>query len=185
MSLLLPYIGVTDCSRAESLLENYSNNIVGTFWVMNGYGFDKPDTPDWWINIVLEDNQAQAILDAYERDYFFGEHDNPLYLGFCIIVTTDENNPANFSYVIQHLRMVGFEGVRLLRILAKKNISAHTEVTPPISFLNERYCNNEGSVPESMKDMSSWSVQLWEDYCSYLLAVHGQEMTSIYWSKKQ
>lgn len=183
MSLLLPDIGVTDCHRAESLLRNYSTNIVGTFWVMNGYGFNEPDHPSWWIDTVLEDNQAQAILDAYERGYFSGEHDNPLYLGFCIIVTTDKNNPANFSYVIQHLRMLEVEGIGLLRILAKQNIPAHTEVTYPMSFLNQRYDYNEESIPKSLKKIYGWSVQLWEDYCSYLMAVHGQSMTASYWSK--
>lgn len=183
MGLLLPNIGVTGCDRAESLLRNHSTNIVGTFWVMNGYGFCEPDTPSWWIDTVLEDNQAQAILDAYDNDYFSGEHDNPLYLGFCIIVTADKNNPTNFSYVIQHLRMEEFEGIGLLRILAENNIPAHTEVTTPMSFLHQRYGYKEESVPKLLKKINGWSVQLWEDYCSYLMAVHGQSMTASYWSK--
>jgi len=61
MGVLLPQIGITGCKRAKSLLKNYSENIVGTFWIMNGYGFDEPNIPDWWTDIVFEDNQAQAI----------------------------------------------------------------------------------------------------------------------------
>lgn len=183
MSLLLPNIGITSCNRAFSLLRNHSSNIVGTFWVMNGYGFNDSATPDWWTNIVLEDNQAQAILDAAERGSFSGEHDNPLYLGFCIIVTADKNNPANLSYVIQHLRMLESEGIGLLRILAEHNIPAHTEVTYPMSFLRNRYDYNKNTIPVSLRKLDGWSIQLWEDYCSDLMAVHGQSMTASYWSK--
>ena len=151
MSLLLPWIGVTDCSRAIALVQNYPSNIVGTFWVMSGYGFDD-DIPGWWIDIVLEDNQAQAILGAYEQGSFSEEHDGPLYLGFCIIVTADKGNPASFSYVVQHLRMTGFEGVRLLKILAEHNIPAITEVSYPIHFLRQRY-GEEKNFPESLKNL--------------------------------
>jgi hypothetical protein len=48
MGLLLPRISFTGCDRAESLLRNHSTNIVGTFWLMNGRGFDEPNIPNWW-----------------------------------------------------------------------------------------------------------------------------------------
>lgn len=181
MSLLLPLIGVTDCSRAIALVQNYPSNIVGTFWVMSGYSLDA-DIPSWWIDIVLEDNQAQAILDTYERGFFSEEHDEPLYLGFCIIVTADKANPANVSYVVQHLRMTGFEGVKLLKILAEYNIPAITEVSYPISFLRQRYGYEEKDSPESLKNLYKWSAQVWEDYYSYLMAAHGQKILQKYWS---
>lgn len=185
MSVLLPRIGVTECSRAISLLENHLDNVVGTFWVMNGYGNEEPNIPGWWTDIVSEENQAQVILDAYNRGAFDGEHDNPLYLGFCIIVVASKDNPADFSYVVQHLRMADFEGIRLIEILAKENIPAHTEVTYPMDFLSIRYRYQEENFLRRLKDLRGWGVELWEDYCSYLVANHGQNMTNDYWSKSQ
>jgi hypothetical protein len=40
MTVLVPIINYTDCIRAISLLEEYPQNIVGSFWVMCGYGFE-------------------------------------------------------------------------------------------------------------------------------------------------
>jgi len=183
MSLLLPRMGVTECSRAISFLKNNPANVVGTFWVMCGYGFDPEPIPNWWIDIVLEENQAQAILDTRESGSYPTDHGDPLYLGFCIIVTADKSNPASISYIIQHLRM--FEGEQLLKILAEYNIPAHTEVTYPSDFLCLRYGYGEDAIPPSLKDMNRWSTQLWEDYCSCLMAQHGQKMIRKYWSKSQ
>ncbi|MFM7408131.1 MAG: hypothetical protein ACKO3K_16120 [Cuspidothrix sp.] len=139
MTVHLPRIGVTSCTRAISLLEEYPQNIVGSFWIMSGYGFEDKEIPSWWIDNVLEQNQAQGIINAFKKGYFQGEHQNPLYLGFCIIVVSDSSNPAHLSYMIQHLRMWEAEGIGLLRIMARHNISAHTEVTYPEWFLYERY----------------------------------------------
>lgn len=182
MAVLLPYIGVPSNTRAELLLKNYPSSIVGTFWVMNGYGFDEPDHPGWWTDIVLEKNQAQTILDSYENGYFKGQHNNPLYLGFCIIVVGDKGNPANVSFVIQHVRMAEFEGVKLLTILAQHNIPAHTEVTYPKQFLERRYGYRDDDIPEHLKDIHHWDVQTWEDYCHFLLSVNGERMLERYWS---
>ena len=55
---------------------------------------------------VLKENQAQCIIEAYENGLFYSGNDNPLYLGFCIIVVADTSNPAHLSYIIQHLRMI-------------------------------------------------------------------------------
>ena len=98
-------------------------------------------------------------------------------------MVADKNNPANLSYVIEHLRMVDSEGVELLKILAEHNIPAHTGVTFPIGFLEQRYGYDEESIPKLLKDLKCWSAQLWEDYCSYLMAVHGESMITQYWSK--
>ncbi|MBW4490734.1 MAG: hypothetical protein KME12_23420 [Trichocoleus desertorum ATA4-8-CV12] len=181
MGALLPRIGTTSCTRAITLLENQRKSIVGTFWVMSGYGFDESPIPDWWTSLVREDNQAQAILDANSKGYFSGGHNNPLYLGFCIVVVANQSDPANFSYVIEHLRMCKIEGLELLELLAKHNIPAHTEVTYPMSFLNTRY-EHEKAIPRYLKTLDGWSTQVWEDYCSYLLAEHGQSMIEGYWS---
>jgi hypothetical protein len=187
MSVLLPNIGTTICERAKALVKEYPENIVGSFWIMTWYGFNTEDIPDWWIDIVLEDNQSAAIIEAFERGEFRGKHQNPLYLGFCIIVVSGKDNPADFSYVIQHLRMWEFEGIGLLKIMAEYNIPAITEVTYPEHFLTLRY-GDEDLVLEQFKkryqfDLETWSVQVWEDYCSFLMAEHGQKMLTNFYRK--
>ena len=76
---------------------------------MSGYGFDKKEIPSWCVDvdndIYFEDNQAQLIIDAYEAGLFASEHNNPLYLGFCIIVVADPDNPANLSYSLPSVRL--------------------------------------------------------------------------------
>jgi hypothetical protein len=183
MTVHLPWIGVTICMRTISLLEEYPQNIVGSFWVMCGYGFNNKQIPDWWIDNVLKDNQAQGIIDAFEKGYFEGEHDNPLYLGFCIVVVADSSNPAHLSYVIQHLRMWEAEGIYLLKIMARHNIPAITEVSYPEHFLIDRYGKENPNYKYLRETLDHWSVQVWEDYCSYLMSEHGQRMFSDYCEK--
>ena len=174
MSVLLPRIGVTGCFRALSLLKNHTDKIVGTFWVMDGYGFEEDRrVSSWWSDTVLEENQAQALLDIVRDSDFHSEHDNPLYLGFCIIVVGDPNRPANLDYVIQHFRMCNFEGEAMLEILAEHNIPAHAEITDFNGFAIYR--------PEYPKNLHRWSTQHWEDYCSYLVSVHGESMLKRFW----
>ncbi|MDB9512537.1 hypothetical protein PN499_15200 [Kamptonema animale CS-326] len=183
MTVHLPRIGITTCQRAKALLEEYPQNIVGSFWIMCGYGFeyDKIKIPEWWIDNVLEENQAQGIINAFEQGYFEGDHHNPLYLGFCIIIVADSSNPAHLSYVIQHLRMWEYEGIGLLRLMADHNISAHTEVCFPEHFLRDRYGDNNSTYDYLRETLYRWSVQTWEDYCSYLMAENGQSMLSNYY----
>jgi hypothetical protein len=182
MTVHLPRIGVTDCSRAETLLEEYPQNIVGSFWIMCRYGFDyDKNIPDWWK--YEKDNQAQSIIDAYNEGLFRGQHNNPLYLGFCIIIVAEPSNPFNFSYVIQHLRMREYEGIALLKIMARFDISAYTEVDYPEDFLSYRYENNQPMYKHFYESLNHWTSQTWEDYCSYLMATYGQWMFSDYCKK--
>ena len=189
MTVHLPRIGITNCSRAIALLEEYPQNIVCSFWVMcYQHGRYTPDGdvfPDWWGSNVLKENQAQCIIEAYENGLFYSGHDNPLYLGFCIIVVADTSNPAHISYIIQHLRMIEPEGIAILKIMAHFNIPAHTEVTYPESFLNARYgYTNESDTYKHLCEFPEhWSVQTWEDYCSYLMSEHGQRMFYSYCKK--
>ncbi|WP_414527088.1 hypothetical protein [Nodularia chucula] len=185
MTVHLPRIGITSCQRAIVLLEEYHQNIVGSFWVMCGYGFDdEKKIPIWWIDNVLEDNQAQGIINAFQKGYFNGEHNNPLYLGFCIIVVADASNHSHLSYVIQHLRMWEAEGISLLKIMAQHNIPAHTEVSYPKYFLYERYGQDHFNYNYLRESINHWSVQVWEDYCSYLMSEHGQGMFFNYFKQK-
>ncbi|PZO44484.1 MAG: hypothetical protein DCF19_01670 [Pseudanabaena frigida] len=178
MTVHLPEIGITNCRRAKTLLEEYPQNIVGSFWIMSGYGFDKKEIPSWWIDNHFEDNQAQSIIDGYETGLFDGEHNNPLYLGFCIIVVAAPDNPASLSYVIQHLRMWEGEGIGLLRIMANYNIPAITEVIYPESFLKYRYgyAGERNTYRNLRVSLDHWSVQIWEDYCSYQMSNRGQQI---------
>ena len=183
MTVHLPYIGVTICRRAISLLEEYPQNIVGSFWIMSGYGLTQPRFPNWWIDNVLEENQAQGIINAFERGDFQKKDDNPLYVGFCIIVIADSSNSAHLSYMIQHLTMWESEGIALLKIMARHNIPAHTEVTDPAFFLSVRYGEKNPTYQHLRETLDHWSVQIWEDYCSYLMSEHGQSMFSNYCKK--
>ena len=184
MTVHLPEIGMANWIRAISLLEEYPKNIVGSFWVMCGRGFnDTQKIPDWWTDNLREDNQAQSIIDGFEKGYFKGEYNNPLYLGFCIIVVADSSNPAHLSYDIQHLRMWEGEGIYLLEIMARHNIPAHTEVSYPDEFLKYRYGSENPTYKYLRETLDHWSVQVWEDYCSYLMSVHGQWMFYNYCKK--
>ncbi|MFM6620424.1 MAG: hypothetical protein ACKPI9_10745, partial [Dolichospermum sp.] len=184
MTVHLPEIGMANWIRAISLLEEYPKNIVGSFWVMCGRGFnDTQKIPDWWTDNLREDNQAQSIIDGFEKGYFKGEYNNPLYLGFCIIVVADSSNPAHLSYDIQHLRMWEGEGIYLLKIMARHNIPAHTEVSYPDEFLKYRYGSENPTYKYLRETLDHWSVQVWEDYCSYLMSVHGQRMFYDYCKK--
>lgn len=171
MTVHLPRLGVTSCHRSYSLLEEYPSNIVGSFWIMCGYGFDYNSVPDWWVDNVLEQNQAQGLIKAWEKGYFQENHNNPLYLGFCIIVVSDSSNPANLAYVIQHLRMFEGEGIRILRYMADHNIPAHTEVTYPEYFLSYRYGTDNYNYKYLRETLAHWSVQVWEDYCSMIVTL--------------
>jgi hypothetical protein len=184
MSVLLPWIGVTDCTRAKILLENCTQNIVGSFWLMCGYGFPQENTlPSWWVDLVLEENQAQAIVEKFDQGWIVPKHEDPLYLGFCIIVVADRSNPASLSYVIQHTRMENFEGIGLLKIMAKHNIPAITEVRYPEDFLYNRYPQESEAYKLLADDINNWTVGVWEDYCSQQMAEHGQTMLAKYWGK--
>ncbi len=183
MTVHLPQIGIPSCMRAISLLEEYPQNIVGSFWLMCGYGFDDEEIPDWWGDNVLEDNQAQGIINCFEKGDFKGQHKNPLYSGFCIIVIANSSNSIHLSYLIEDIRMCEDEGIALLKIMARYNIPAHTEVSYPKQFLSYRYREENPNYKFLRETLRHWSVQVWEDYCSYLMSVHGQRMFYDYCKK--
>lgn len=183
MTVLLPRIGVSDCSRAIELLKARPTAVVGSFWIMCKYGFDTEDIPGWWSDIVLEENSAQSILDYIDKDYIVRDHKDPLYFGFCILVITNSYNLADFSYMIQHIRMTPFEGIEMLKLMAEHNIRAMTEVLYPDDFLSTRYGDGTPTYKHLRESMNYWSVQVWEDYCSALMAENGQRMLADYYQK--
>lgn len=185
MTVILPTIGYTDCHRAEALLEEYPQNVVGSFWVMCGYGFDTENIPDWWrLDILSEENSAQAIVDAFEAGKIKPTHDDPLYLGFCIFVIADINNPWNLSYMIQHVRMWELEGIKLLKIMAKHKIPACTFVEYPAGFIERRYVYFQSTeYKHLLTDLKHWTVSIWEDYCSQLMSHVGVSMLTDFYRK--
>jgi len=183
MSVLLPRINHTDCIRAEILLENYNQNIVGSFWVKFCNGFQKQNIPSWWGDLVLEENQAQAIVEMFDKGWIVPEYEDPFYYVSCIIVVADRSNPASLSYVIQHTRMDNDEGIMLLRIMAKHNIPVITLVTDYEDFLHDRYPEKSEAYKLLIPVINNWTVDVWEDYCSYQMAESGKEMLVKYWIK--
>jgi len=150
---------------------------------MCGYGFEETDVPDWWIDNVLKDNQAQGILDYFEEHSDDQSYNKLLNLGYCIILVTNPENPVDISYMIQHLR-IRLEGERLLKSLAKYNIPAHTEVSFPSDFIKTRYKDQTVIQEKNLLSLDSWTTQIWEDYCSYLVALHGKDMLVSYFNKQ-
>ncbi len=186
MTVLLPYIGATTCLRSMSLLEEYPQNIVGSFWVMCGEGFDNIEIADWWIDSSDEKNQAtvlaKSIFNAF-GDCLDVEHNNPLYLALCIIVVADSSNPAHLSYIIEHLRIPDNQIIQLLIKMALYNIPACTRASSPKQFLYNRYGQKNPNYQYLRETLDHWSVQVWEDYCSYLMSGYGQIMFYDYCKK--
>lgn len=138
MTTLLPQIGVTSCAKAITLLRAYPANTVGAFWSMSGYDFDDQPLPDWWTDAGAASNFAETLLE-FCKNYLPRHLENhPLYLGFCILVVAERGNPANLSFVVQHVKLIRGAGLSLLRILAQHNIPVHTEVASPMAFLSQR-----------------------------------------------
>lgn len=177
-TVILPYIGVPTSHRSLALLENHPEKIVGSFWIMCGYGFEDDEVPQQeipggWIDLVLEQNQAQAILDYVESNEIHS-HDDLLYHGYCMLIVAGTDNPANIAFVIEHIR-ISREGHLLLTALAKHNIPAITEVMYPEDFGQER--------PEIPKNMGKWTIEIWDNFCNLQLARHGERMLQKFWSK--
>lgn len=165
-------IGVTSCGfTMATLVEHHPDNIIGTFWL--------PSTADnyqaintRWIDYVLEENQAQAILD----DINIWDNEPLLYTHMIIVLTGNTNNPGDYSFMAGLTRFI--ESVSLLKILAKHNISAHTEVSYPGLFYDE---SAKG------KDYSLWtklSLVDWNEYVRLqLVSVHGKNMLEQWWQR--
>jgi hypothetical protein len=77
------------------------------------------------------------------------------------------------------------EGIGLLRIMALFNIPVNTEIPYPQSFLEYRYRHpfETNTYKNLCNSLDNWSVQVWEDYCSYLMASSGQDMFYEYCKK--
>ncbi|MFM6910059.1 MAG: hypothetical protein ACKPKW_13125, partial [Dolichospermum sp.] len=83
----------------------------------------------------------------------------------------------------EDIRMCEDEGIALLKIMARYNIPAHTQVSYPRQFLSYRYGEENPNYKFLRETLNHWSVQVWEDYCSYLMTIHGQWMFFDYCKK--
>ena len=178
MSILLPNVGVTYPYKAEALLDHASEQIVGTFLVPGGYGFDEHSTPNGWTDAVLKysgdptekDESSSAILEMIvNREVGSEGHDSQdgIYLMFWIGILASPLSPCDISFCIQHIRL--FELQMLLGLQIKNDISTHTE-TLSFSWFQEHY------RPDLPKDLDNWKVTDWEHYCHQNFAEHGHEM---------
>ncbi|MEG4352053.1 hypothetical protein QUA74_20215 [Microcoleus sp. LAD1_D3] len=183
MSVLLPRINHTDCLREKFLLENCNQNIVGSFWVKFCNRIQKYNIPIWWDTLNSEENPAQVIVEMFDKGGIVPEYEDPLYYVSCIIVVADCSNPASLSYVIQHTRMDNHDGIMLLRIMAKHNIPVITLVTDYEDFLHDRYPEKSEAYKLLIPVINNWTVDVWEDYCSYQMGESGKEMLVKHWGK--
>ncbi|MCC5670493.1 hypothetical protein LC653_43650 [Nostoc sp. CHAB 5784] len=163
-------IGVTSCGYIMAdLVEHHPDKVIGTFWL--------PSTPkDYdeltckWVDYVLEENQAQALLD----DIDILDSEPRLYTHTVILLTGNPNNPGDYSFLAGVTRFL--ESASLLKALAKHNIPAHTEVSYPSSFYD---------LDTTSYDIwSKLSLADWEEYIRLtLVSVHGQEMLRSWWER--
>jgi len=163
-------IGITSCGFTMArLVEHHPDNVIGTFWL--------PSTPDdyneltcKWVDYVLEENQAQALLD----DIDILRNEPSLYTHMVILLTGNPSNPGDYSFMAGVTRFL--ESTSLLQALAKHNIPAHTEVSYPRSFYD--------IDATSYGIWSDLSLADWEEYIRLrLVSNHGQNMLCDWWER--
>lgn len=165
-------IGVTTCGfTMATLVEHHPDKIIGTFWLPSTVE-DYHKIRSRWVDYVLEENQAQAILN----DIDVWENDPLLYTHMIIVLTGNPNNPGDYSFMAGITRFL--ESTSLLKLLAENNIPAHTEVSYPKLFYQE---SSKG------KDYSLWGKLTLVDWNEYvrlqLVSEHGQNMLEQWWQR--
>ncbi|NJN11523.1 MAG: hypothetical protein HC815_27530 [Richelia sp. RM1_1_1] len=167
-------IGITSCGTTMATLVNHHpDSVIGTFWL--------PSTPKAykqlsckWTDYVLEENQAQALLD----DIDILKSERHLNTHMIILLTGNPNNPSDYSFMAGVTRFV--ESKCLLEALAKHNIPAHTEVSYPSLFDNLDYKD----TPTSYDIWEKLSLAEWEEYIRLtLVSVHGQGLLRNWWER--
>ncbi len=163
-------IGYTDCGHTMArLVELHPNSVVGTFWLpstVNAYR----SLSNRWSDYVLQENQAQAILDDLE----IWESESLLHTHMVILLAGNPNNPGEYSFMAGITRF--FESSSLLRALARHNISAHTEISYPDSFYHQ---TGESYLIWSQLDLNDWNEYIRRE----LVAVHGKRMLERWWMR--
>lgn len=167
-------IGVTTCGfTMAALVKHHPNSVIGTFWLPATVE-DYNSLSCKWIDYVLEDNQAQAMLDDIDTL----DAETHLYTHMVIVLTGNRNNPGDYSFVAGITRFL--ESGSLLRVLAEHNIPAHTEVSYPSFFYDESATDSGYGL------WSKLSLNDWNEYIRLrLVAAHGQHMLQQWWERTQ
>ena len=165
-------IGVTICgSTMATLVKHHPRSVIGTFWLPSTLK-DYEQLSSKWIDYVLEENQAQAILD----DIDIWDREPHLYTHMVILLTGNPNNPGDYSFMAGVTRFL--ESTSLLKELAKYNIPAHTEVSYPDLLCKES---------EKDKGYGIWAKLTLDDWNEYirltLVSTHGQSMLEHWWKR--
>lgn len=184
MSVSLPTIGITTNSFTIcELLEHHPDKVLGTFWIMCRHGLSM-EVPDFWEGILSEDNQAQEMLSYIDLGYIKQSHEDPLYYGL-VITVVDTGSFLNFHYIITQIRLNDFEGIAVLQELAKHNIYTVPCIYSPRDYLDDRFNRDclrkdkaKGYELLLRQSLRHWSIQVWEDYCEYLMSLQGSEIYS-------
>lgn len=165
-------IGYTDCGYTmAALVKHHPSSVIGTFWLPATVE-DYNNLSCKWIDYVLEDNQAQAMLD----DIDILDAEPHLYTHMVIVLTGNSHNPCDYSFVAGITRF--FESRSLLQVLAEHNIPAHTEVSYP------RFFDEESATAKEDGLWSGLSLNDWNEYIRLqLVAAHGKSMLKQWWER--
>ncbi|MEG4092308.1 hypothetical protein, partial [Microcoleus sp. Pol12B4] len=88
-------IGYTDCGYTmAALVKHHPSSVIGAFWFPATVE-DYNNLSCKWIDYVLEDNQAQAMLD----DIDILDAEPHLYTHMVIVLTGNYNHPCDYSFV--------------------------------------------------------------------------------------
>jgi hypothetical protein len=165
-------IGVTTCGfTMATIVEYHPQNVIGTFWLPSTEK-DYNKLTCKWVDYVLEENQAQALLD--DIDIFRSEPH--LYTHMVILLTGNPHHPGDYSFMAGITRFL--KSTSLLQALAKHNIPAHTEISYPDLF-DDKSAENA--------DYNIWgrlNLNDWNEYIRLsLVSVYGQDMLQQWWQR--
>lgn len=168
-------LGFTDCGfTMAALVKHHPSSVIGTFWLPETVE-DYRNLSSKWIDYVLEDNQAQAMLD----DIDILKAEPHLYRHMVIVLTGNPHNPSDYSFVAGITRFL--ESRSLLEVLAKHNIPAHTEVSYPRIFYDESATGKTGKEDDLWSELS---LNDWNEYIRLqLVAEHGKSMLEQWWER--
>ncbi|MGL4759288.1 MAG: hypothetical protein ACRCXZ_08180 [Patescibacteria group bacterium] len=174
MSVILPTLGTTGINPVMQIMEKNLDCLIGTHFVMNGYGLEERDHPQWWRQIQTASEMKEFVIDqqAIETD-----HGDPLYLGFIIAVFANKSCPTDFGFCVQQFRMNRVEGYPLIKFLVENDIPVNTQSISPLYFGKLRKFPKD-----KMENIAAWSTSDWYDYCNQLMTNDHHSMLSKFYS---
>ncbi len=165
-------IGYTSCgSTMTRLVELHPHAVIGTFWLPSTVD-DYSNLSCKWADYVLEENQAQALLNNIDTL----DAEPHLYTHMVILLTGNPNNPGDYTFMAGITRFL--ESTQLLRELAKHNIPAHTEVSYP-DFFYEETAKGKGYGIWGELTLSDWNEYIRRT----LVSCHGENMLELWWER--